>query len=532
LATRLQIYDTSALATNGGKLKLLNETDINGSFRDGRVVGSNVHLVTVASFNTYTLLSDPLSRGQPDFIDLSNDEYVTAAIKLAEEKLIPTFVDQLVEEIFVNGKIDLVRVSLLQSQISNSTDTDRYMYGQGILNYLTQVVSFDLSDTLSNNFTLSLAGAFQSSYWGNIYATEEMLVVTADGYNWDLSLGGLSQSTYLLGFKFDGASSTPYAVGSIVGYLIGQFSVDIHDGYMRLATTVETILPYNESATSEYFQNQGMLTQNFITILEIPSVVNNTLGELKVVGRTESFGKDREVLTSVRFFDDIVYCATFEVIDQFYVVNLTDPLNPRSLGMLKNVTGFSSYLHPMNSANTLLLAVGQEANATTGMSSGLQLTVFDASNPIKPVTLQRYTVETEKFGSSKSEAEWDFKAFRYLSLGDDIGVVIIPVRIIGVSSTVANFNFLYGGLLVFDGFVVFDVNTSGITERIRIAHVMSGDTRGCISNAYLPARSFAYTGNIMTLKGRTVVSTNLDTGDQKWNLTLPSPDYPNECLYW
>ena len=142
----------------------------------------------VASFDTYTSLSDPLSRGQPDFIDLSNDEYVTAAIKLAEEKLIPTFVDQLVEEIFVNGKIDLARVSLLQSQISNSTDTDQYIYGQGILNYLTQVVSFDLSDTLSNNFTLSLAGAFQSSYLGNIYATEEMLVVTAIGPNYSRPL--------------------------------------------------------------------------------------------------------------------------------------------------------------------------------------------------------------------------------------------------------------------------------------------------------------------------------------------------------
>ena len=532
LATRVQIYDTSALATSGGKLKLLNETDINGSFRDGRVVGSNVHLVIVASFDTYTSLSDPLSRGQPDFIDLSNDEYVTAAIKLAEEKLIPTFVDQLVEEIFVNGKIDLARVSLLQSQISNSTDTDQYIYGQGILNYLTQVVSFDLSETLSNNFTLSLAGAFQSSYLGNIYATEEMLVVTADGYNWDLSLGGLSQSTYLLGFKFNGASSTPYAVGSIVGYLIGQFSVDIHDGYMRLATTVETNLPYNESATSEYFQNQGMLNQNFITILEIPSVVNDTLGELKVVGQPESFGKDGEKATSVRFFHDIAYCATFEVISPFYVVNLTDPLNPKVVGELENVTGFSSYLHPMNSANTVMLAVGQEANASTGIYSGLQLTVFDASNPIKPVTLQRYTVETEQYGTSNSEAEWNFKAFQYLSLGDDSGIVIIPVRIIGESTTLANFNFYYGGLVIFDGFVVFDVSSTGITERIRISHVNSADTTGCYSNANLPSRSFAYVGNIMTLKGHTVVSTNLGTGDQKWNLTLPTPEDPNECMYW
>ena len=86
--------------------------------------------------------------------------------------------------------------------------------------------------------------------------------------------------------------------------------------------------------------------------------------------------------------------------------------------------------------------------------------------------------------------------------------------------------------IVFDGVVVFDVNTSGITERIRISHVNSIDTLGCYSNANLPARSFAYTGNIMTLKGHSVVSTNLDTRDQKWNLTLPTPDDPNECMYW
>ena len=37
LATRIQIYDTSALATSGGKLTLLNETEVNGDFRYGSV---------------------------------------------------------------------------------------------------------------------------------------------------------------------------------------------------------------------------------------------------------------------------------------------------------------------------------------------------------------------------------------------------------------------------------------------------------------------------------------------------------------
>ena len=541
LATRIQIYDTSALVTSGGKLKLLNETDINGNFRDGRVVGSNVHLVTVTSFNTHSSLLDPLYKWQPTFMGLNNDEYVIAAIKLAEETLIPTFVDQLVEEMFINGKIDLARVSLLQSQLSNSSaDLDQYMYGGEILNCLTQVVSFDLSESWSNNSTLSLAGAFllPSSY-GKTYATEDMLVVTADGYNWDLSQGGSTQTTYLLGFKLDGASSTPYAVGSIDGYLISQYSVDIHDGYMRLATTVQLQMPFNASAPEEYFQNQFFQNKNYITILEIPSVVNITLGEFKVVGRTESFGEDEQIFTSVRFFDGIAYCTTFQGIDLFYVVNLTDPLNPRSEGVVENVTGFSTYLHPMNSANTVMLAVGQEANATSGTSFGLQLTVFDARNPTKPVTLQHYTVEADKLGYTQSEAEWDFKAFRYLSLGDDSGIVIIPVTIIGSwkqnlgdDGAGISFDLFYRGPVVFEGFIIFDVNKTGIVERTRISHVNSTDMVGCYPTTKLPARSFAYAGDIMTLKGHSVMSTNLESGTPKWNLTLPAPNDPNYCMYW
>ena len=527
LAIRIQVYDTSDLATNGGKLKLLNETDINGIFYDCRVVGSNVHLVTMATLDTYISLIAPLSKWQPYFMQLSNDEYVVAAIKLAEEKLIPTFVDQLVEDVFSNGKIDLARVNLLQSQISNSTDMDQYMYGEGLLNFLMQVVSFDLSDTLSKNLTLSLAGAFQSTRLCTIYATEETLFVIEEIFNSNLLLGGSTKTTYLLGFKLDGATSTPYAVGSFDGYLEDQDSADIHNGYMRLATTVDMILPINESKTSEFNQNHGIPVQNLITIFEIPSIVNDTLGELKVVGQTESFGKEQNVVSSIQFIDDFAYWVPFKVSDPFYVVNLTDPLNPKSVSVLENVVGFSSYLYSMNSANTLMLAVGDGKKTPYGIPFGFQITLFDASNPIKPVTLQSYSVQTDKLGYTYSEAQWDFKSFRYLSLGDDSGIVIIPVTITGgrnKSDPMSSFE-----PLVFDGFVAFDVSKNGITERIRISHVNSTYLTGCYSITNLPARSFAYAGDIMTLKGHSVVSTNLDTGDRKWSLTLPTPEDSIPC---
>ena len=79
------------------------------------------------------------------------------------------------------------------------------------------------------------------------------------------------------------------------------------------------------------------------------------------------------------------------------------PTSPKVVGEL-NVTGFSAYLHPINDDNSLLLAVGQEAN-TEGRILGVQVTLFDASDPTKPTALHRYTVEQdEKVWSSSSVA--------------------------------------------------------------------------------------------------------------------------------
>jgi hypothetical protein len=36
----------------------------------------------------------------------------------------------------------------------------------------------------------------------------------------------------------------------------------------------------------------------------------------------------------------------------------------------------------------------------------------------------------------------------------------------------------------------------------------------------------------MTLKGHSIVSTNLDSGLNVWNLTLGKPENTTECVYW
>jgi hypothetical protein len=202
-----------------------------------------------------------------------------------------------------------------------------------------------------------------------------------------------------------------------------------------------------------------------------------------------------------------------------------NPSDPSVLGELV-ITGFSSYIHSINANNTLLVGVGQEADVN-GTVLGLKISLFDATKPASPKEIQSAAVEIEENSWSSTDAIFDYKAFRWLSLGDGVGLVILPVRIdtwsqTGSASTTGHF----------DGFYVYNVSPDGISLRFKISHVDSADFYGCYSDAYLPQRSFVFKGNVTTLKGHSVVSTDLDTGDQGWKFDLPKPANPNYCVMW
>jgi len=63
----------------------------------------------------------------------------------------------------------------------------------------------------------------------------------------------------------------------------------------------------------------------------------------------------------VRFFDNISYVVTFERTDPFYVLDLSDPLDPKILGELE-IPGFSQFMHPIKEDNSMLITVGQAAD--------------------------------------------------------------------------------------------------------------------------------------------------------------------------
>jgi DNA excision repair protein ERCC-4 len=519
LATHVRVYDTSSLESTR-KLRLIKAIDMNGSYRDARAVGDNIHIVTSSYVNSYLWLSEPLQRWNNFAPDLPEEDYKAEAATLAKDKLIPAFVEQVMKDITMFGTPKLVKISLWESVLNGMENT---LFSSGVFQAYLQVASFDVTDA---DLTLSLSGSFMPSMYGFVYSTPEMLILSTEG--WDLlpSKNATGPTTYFLGMKLSGATATPAAVGSVPGSLINQYSLDIFDGHLRAATTIPTlwlwpVMTGIQVDSDAIFPQLESTTENQVVILKIPDL--GVAGEslMSEVSRVSNLGKKGESFTAIRFFDNVAYAVTFLRTDPFYVLDLT-VTNPRVLGELE-ITGFSSYLHSINDDNTLILAVGEEAD-TDGRILGLKISLFDSSNPVKPTLLQSFTVEEKRDTWSSSAVSWDFKAFRYLSLGIEVGILIIPIQVSApFPSTEGNF----------DGFITYDISRRGISQRGDIPHVDSNDVFGCYSDAYLPQRSLVFNGKVTTLKGHSVVSTDLDTFQTTWELQLDDGAAKRDnCFFW
>ena len=205
--------------------------------------------------------------------------------------------------------------------------------------------------------------------------------------------------------------------GSIEGVLGGDlekaaFRLSEHQGRLRAVTSTSSGL-------------WGASNANRVTILE-PST--RTPGLLKTVSwlpnarRPQTLGKPFESLYGTRFVGDRLYAVTFRRIDPLYVVDLADAADPKIAGALE-VPGFSEYLHPLS--NGLLLGFGLDAT-TTGITQGLQLSLYDVADAGKPRELQRVVIG--KAGSDSALLR-DHHALSALPRADGSLSMAFPARV-------------------------------------------------------------------------------------------------------
>lgn len=155
------------------------------------------------------------------------------------------------------------------------------------------------------------------------------------------------------------------AAGNIPGQPLNQFSLDEYQNYLRIASTVG----------GRWF---GFNISNGESANDIYVLDKN----LKISGAVYDLGLTEKIY-SVRFVEDKGYVVTFRQVDPFYVLDLSEPQNPKLKGELK-IPGYSSYLHPL--AENIILGVGQE-------DWKVKLSIFDVSFAEKPLEKSKYILD-------------------------------------------------------------------------------------------------------------------------------------------
>ena len=198
----------------------------------------------------------------------------------------------------------------------------------------------------------------------------------------------------------DPGSTTYRSTGVVPGYLLNQFALSEHDGVLRAATT---------DSPDWWGGRPRRESQSYVTTLKERGKV------LERLGRVSGLGRDERIY-AVRFIGDKGYVVTFRQVDPLYVLDLSDPGNPAVRGELK-IRGYSAYLHPVG--DNLLLGVGQDATSD-GQTQGTQISLFDVSDPERPVRLQNHTLGQY----SSSQVEYDHHAFLWW---EPTGLAVLPI---------------------------------------------------------------------------------------------------------
>jgi len=292
------------------------------------------------------------------------------------------------------------------------------------------------NDSQEPTYETILLGASSNLYvsLNNIYLTFPV---------WGTGMGDFDK-TSIHRIHIAGDEITPVASGEVPGTLLNQFSMDEYGDYFRVATTVHGEKPLNN-----------------VYVLDMA---------LNITGSVTGLAPG-ETIYSARFMGGRCYLVTFRNIDPLFVIDLSDPTNPRALGELK-VTGYSSYLHPYDENH--VIGIGKETVAERedfAWYQGVKISLFDVSDVNNPVEIGKYVIGER---GTDSPVLWDHKAFLFDKARN---LLVIPVSVAEIDESEYPESEYPGGVPtwaygepVWQGAYVFDISLDGLQLKGRITH--------------------------------------------------------------
>lgn len=274
------------------------------------------------------------------------------------------------------------------------------------------------------------------------------------------------------------------AEGMIPGTILNQFSIDEHNGYLRVATT-----SYGQLA------NQTSVQVNSVYVLD---------QGMKVVGAVENMAPTERIY-SVRFLGDIGYVVTYERIDPLFAISFSDPTHPVILSSLE-LTGFSDYLQPIG--NSLLLGVGKQTIPAPQEQGyviylGVKLSLFHVSPDGNSTVVANMTIGDR---GSDTPVSSDHHAFVYDAQD---GIVAFPILVAKVANgTSSGATFPSYGNPVYQGAFFFNVSQTGVKLIGSVTQVPEGSSIGQSQDFYIN-RIVIIGDYVYTISNRMVMVSNL-----------------------
>lgn len=244
------------------------------------------------------------------------------------------------------------------------------------------------------------------------------------------------------------ASKIQYQASSgVPGYILNRFSMGEYQGYFRIATTTGYVSNRDEGTA-----------KNHLFILDM---------KLNIVGKVSDIAPGERIY-SARFMGDRAYLVTFDKVDPFFVIDVSNPTAPMILGELK-IPGYSDYLHPYDENH--VIGLGKDTvlakEETFSWYQGVKLSLFDVTDVNNPKEISKFIIGDR---GTYSTAQNDPHAFLFSRAKN---LLVLPIKLYELDES----KYPYGappnthGEYVWEGAYVFDITQKdGFELKGRISH--------------------------------------------------------------
>ncbi|TAL42651.1 MAG: hypothetical protein EPN89_17285 [Methylovulum sp.] len=225
------------------------------------------------------------------------------------------------------------------------------------------------------------------------YASSKNLYLSAADYSGDTATDPsvTAPVTHLYKFALNNGGINFRMGGEVPGTVLNSFSMDEHNNYFRIATTVDQWMQTGDTGSVQTWNNLYTLD-----------------ADMKIAGRLEHLAEGERIY-SARFIGERSYLVTFRQTDPLFVIDLSTPEAPKVLGELK-IPGFSNYLHPYDENHILGFGQDTEETDTGVVTKGMKLALFDVSDVEKPVQMHSLTIGEQ---GTYSPLMYDHKALLF-----------------------------------------------------------------------------------------------------------------------